>query len=67
MSRPNRERNRKWNVRTPDDPVVFWIGIHKARTACLSLPREAHLFSKMWLMVRGYDSMDDGELALQVA
>ena len=62
-----RKHNNKWHVRTPDDPVVFWIGIHKARTACLSLPREARLLSKMWLMTRGYQSLDDGDLELELA
>src|SRR5262245_14799738 len=55
-----RAHNRKWHVRTPDNPAVFWIGIHKARTACRSLPREARLFSQMWLTARGYKSMDFG-------
>jgi hypothetical protein len=56
----------KWNIRTPENPIVFWIGIHKARTACLNLPREARVLSKTWLMVRGYQSMDFGELDLKV-
>src|SRR5512138_260230 len=46
----------KWSIRTPEDPDLFWVGIHKARTGCLSLPREARLLSKMWLTARGYHS-----------
>ncbi|HTR55014.1 MAG TPA: hypothetical protein VMJ10_30220 [Kofleriaceae bacterium] len=61
-----RAHNRKWSVRTPDDPNIFWIGIHKARTACLSLPREERILSKMWLTARGYYSLDDGDLDFKV-
>jgi len=57
----------KWNIRSPEDPDLFWTGIHKARTACTTLPRDARLLSKMWLMARGYHSPDEGDLALKVA
>ena len=57
-----REHSRKWSVRTPDDPKVFWISVHKARTACRALPREARLLSKQWLSDRGFISLDSGEL-----
>ena len=57
----------KWNIKTPGNPNVFWAGIHKARTACTNLPREARLLSKMWLMARGYRSFDFGDLDLKVA
>jgi len=57
-----RQHNRKWRIRTPDDPIVFWVGIHKARTACTSLPLDARLYSKAWLSARGYESLDRGEL-----
>lgn len=53
---------RKYNIRIELDPDVFWPGIHKARTACRSLPREARLLSKAWLEERGMRSSDGGEL-----
>lgn len=37
--------------------------LHKARTACLSLPREARQFSKDWLTMHGSASMDGGDLS----
>src|SRR5579883_1622480 len=42
----------RWNIRSPEDPDTFWVGIHKARTGCLSLPREARLLSESWLRAR---------------
>ena len=58
---------RKWHIHIPDNPTVFWAGIHKARTAATSLPREVRLLSKMWLTARGFQSFDGGELDLMVA
>lgn len=45
-----------------NDREAAEVGMHKARTACLSLPREARMLSKRWLSERGYKSMDDGDL-----
>lgn len=39
------------------------IGLHKARTAVLSLPKEERLKSKKWLEDRGHTSMDCGTLS----
>lgn len=58
---------RKWHIHTPDNPVAFWAGIHKARTAITSFPREVRLLSKKWLTARGLQSLDGGELDLMVA
>lgn len=56
----------KWNqtpgLRTPPREVQE-IGMHKARTACLSLTKEERQFSKDWLTERGYRSLDDGDLS----
>jgi len=41
----------------PDD--VCQIAIHKARTGAKSLPKEARLESKRWLLERNYTSLDD--------
>lgn len=41
---------------------VAEIALHKARTACLSLPMEARLASKRWLQDQNYSSLDDGDL-----
>lgn len=55
-------------MRKHDIPVnpkedVFWASIHKARTASVTLPREARIESKRWLDERGLTSWDDGDLA----
>lgn len=58
---------RKWGVNElliPRQEEIFWIAIHKARTAAKSLPMEARSESKRWLQARGFHSMDDGEVPL---
>ncbi len=54
---------KKWNpgLKFPND-MVAEMGMHKAITACLSLPLEFRKQSKAWLSERGYTSMDDGDL-----
>jgi hypothetical protein len=46
----------------PADPDTFWIGVHKARTASITLPMDARSESKRWLLARGSRSLDDGEV-----
>lgn len=58
---------RKYGETPPSNPVVFWMGVHKAITACMSLPIEFRRASAMWLAVRGSKSMDDGDLAIDTA
>lgn len=58
---------RKYGETPPSNPIVFWVGVHKAITGCMSLPIEFRRASAMWLAVRGYKSMDDGDLAINAA
>lgn len=58
---------RKYGETPPSNPVVFWMAVHKAITACMSLPIEFRRASAMWLAVRGSKSMDDGDLAIDTA
>ena len=60
-----RDYLRKYGETPPSDPAVFWMGIHKAITACTSLPIDFRRKSAAWLAVRGARSMDDGELAIK--
>jgi hypothetical protein len=53
---------RKYGERPPDDDQMLLVSIHKARTGAKDLPQSARLHSKRWLTVRGYSSMDDGDL-----
>lgn len=46
----------------PDDMPFFWTIVHKARTAATSLPMEARIESKRWLLAHGSQSMDDGDI-----
>jgi hypothetical protein len=58
---------RKWGVNLsyiPKSDELFWVSIHKARTAATSLPIAARQESKRWLHERGYQSMDDGDVPL---
>jgi len=55
-----------YNIQTAGDPVgspeVYWCAIHKARTGATDLPLDERMKSKKWLLRRGYQSLDDGEL-----
>ena len=44
------------------DPLTFWEGVHKARTAIRNLPMEARIISKRWLIAHGYTPLDDGDI-----
>jgi len=56
---------RKYGSPMSEKPEVFWCGVHKAITGCKSLPIEFRRSSAMWLAVRGFKSMDDGDLAIR--
>jgi hypothetical protein len=45
-------------------PHVAEIALHQMRTAVLSLPPEMRAASYRWLVERGYETLDDGELRL---
>lgn len=48
---------RKYGVPLPSNDDVFWISVHKARTADLSLPDDERQISREWLAARGYQAM----------
>ena len=50
------------NTPMPSDPEIFWIAVHKARTALRSLPMEARSESKRWLIAHNAEPLDDGEV-----
>jgi hypothetical protein len=53
----------KWNGNAgPTEPEVFWLAIHKARTALKSLPMEARQESKRYLLAHNSEPLDDGEV-----
>lgn len=47
------------NRSQPSDDRILEVSLHKARTACLSLPLPMRRASKVWLLERGYTSLDD--------
>lgn len=57
---------RKYGESPHPNEEVFWRGIHKARTACKSLPMTARVESAKWLIARGSEPMDDGEVRRQL-
>jgi hypothetical protein len=48
----------KWSPASgiPAGKQVFWIGVHKARTAVLDLPEAERLRSHQWLAAKGFGS-----------
>lgn len=48
---------RRWSPDV-DEPTgrVFWIGVHKARTAALDLPEAERVRSHQWLTAKGFGS-----------
>jgi hypothetical protein len=60
---------KKWNLEDtiPDDPLLFWPGVHQIRTMITSLPYEARLLSRNWLLAHGLEPHPDAELDAPVA
>ncbi len=58
-----RAYHKKWSpeVKLPDDDVLE-ISMHKAITACRSLPRSYRIKSLQWLDDHGFSGLDDGDL-----
>jgi hypothetical protein len=46
----------------PTDRHVLEIMLHKSRTGVASLPMEVRAASKRWLLERGYQPHDDGDV-----
>jgi len=46
----------------PTDHKTAEIGMHKAITACLSLPLKVRMESREWLKQKGFRSLDSGTL-----
>jgi hypothetical protein len=46
----------------PADPRVITVSYHQLRTACVSLPMKLRSKSKKWLLGRGMQSWDDGDV-----
>jgi hypothetical protein len=58
-----REFIRKWDVDDTvfDGPLEFWTGVHRIRTMITSLPYEARLLSRNWLLEHGQEPYPDDE------
>jgi hypothetical protein len=54
---------KKWDLedRIPDDPLLFWPGVHRIRTMLTSLPYEARLLSRNWLFAHDLEPYPDEE------
>jgi hypothetical protein len=52
---------KKWDLEDtiPDDPLRFWPGVHWIRTMITSLPYEARLLSRNWLLAHGLEPHPD--------
>lgn len=51
----------KWALENtiPDDPFLFWSGVHWIRTVITALPYEARLLSRNWLLAHGLEPHHD--------
>jgi hypothetical protein len=60
---------KKWDLEgtIPDDPLLFWPGVHRIRTMIRSLPYEARLLSRNWLLANGLEPHPDEEFDDPVA
>lgn len=45
---------RKYNVQLPDDEMIFWAEIHKARTCITTFTAEEKKLSYDWLIQHGF-------------
>jgi hypothetical protein len=54
---------KRWDLEEtiPDDPRLFWPGVHRIRTIITSLPYEARLLSRNWLLAHGLEPHPDAE------
>jgi hypothetical protein len=54
---------KKWDLEDsiPADPLLFWPGVHRIRTMITSLPYEARLLSRNWLLAHGLEPHPDEE------
>jgi hypothetical protein len=54
---------KKWDLEDslPADPLLFWAGVHRIRTMITSLPYEARLLSRNWLLAHGLEPHSDAE------
>ena len=54
---------KKWDLEDsiPADPLLFWPGVHWIRTTITSLPYEARLLSRNWLLAHGLEPHPDEE------
>jgi hypothetical protein len=46
----------------PSSKLAVEISYHQLRTACVDLPMDARIQSKLWLVSRKYKSWDDGDV-----
>jgi hypothetical protein len=53
----------KWDLEDsiPEDPLLFWPSVHHIRTMIRSLPYEARLLSRNWLLAHGLEPHPDEE------
>ena len=54
---------KKWDLEDciSADPLLFWPGVHRIRTIVTSLPYEARLLSRNWLLAHGLEPHSDTE------
>jgi hypothetical protein len=54
---------KKWELEdwVSNDPLLFWPSVHQVRTMITSLPYEARLLSRKWLLAHGMEPHPDKE------
>lgn len=63
----------KWRYRWPNPEIdgmsseVIQAGVHKAVTGTVDMPMEYRIRAKRWLLDRGMESQDDGDVPVAMA
>lgn len=52
---------RRYGIQMPQNPIVFWAGIHKMRLSIAEFPEKERSLSRAWLMEHGFYA--DAQLA----
>ena len=57
---------RRYGIAVPDNPTIFWAGVHKARMLIVTLPLREREQSRDWLLAHGFyqDAYPAGALGL---
>ena len=53
---------KKYGIVNPSSPIVFWTAVYKSITGGTKFPMKVRRKAKKWLLKRGFQSKDDGDV-----